>query len=90
MNYAIKFSYCYVAITAAMCLDNICWIPDAPEYPSIKKNFKEIILLNRIFAFPINKEGFSYVWNKRILEVIKHPRDIIPATISSAILGVIL
>lgn len=76
----------YVMIMFAMCFDNICWIPTSPEYKKIKKNFYVISFMKLEWAIPKNKEGLSYVWNKRILEVLKHPRDIIPAIISSAIL----
>lgn len=90
MIYLIKWPICYAAVMFAMCVDNLCWIPDSSEYNYIKANFKEITFLNRVWAFPINKEGWTYVWKNRILEVLKHPRDILPAIMTSAILGAVL
>lgn len=87
--FIIKFLLFYVSIMLAMCLDNICWIPDSPEWKSIKINFYVFVFLNREFGIPKNKAGFSYCWKNRILEVLKHPRDIIPAIISSLVLSLI-
>lgn len=82
----LNFVLFYLSIMCAMCLDNIFWIPTSPEYKDIKKNFT---LLFGLLAIPKNKEGLNYCWKNRILEVIKHPRDIIPAIISSIILSII-
>ena len=90
LNFFILWGICYVLIIWAMCMDNVCWIPDSPEWKSIKKNFFIINFLGREYGFPKNKEGINYTWKNRILEVIKHPRDIIPGTISSLILTIIL
>jgi hypothetical protein len=65
-------------------------MPDSPEWKSIKKNFYIFRIFKREFGIPKNKEGLKYCWKSRILEVIKHPRDIIPAIISSLILTLIL
>jgi len=73
----------------AMCVDNICWIPDSPEWTTIKGNFFIINLFKREWGFPKNKEGWKYVWKNRILEVLKHPRDIIPAIITSLLMSLI-
>lgn len=78
----------YTLIIFAMCLDNVVWIPDGTEWPEIKRSFYVITLpwLNGKwyeYAFPKTKSAWSYCLNKRILEVIKHPRDIIPGIVSS-------
>jgi len=91
MNPYLQYVIQYVATTFAMSFDNICWIPDGKEYGSIRKNFFTFTIpwFNKKwyeFAIPKNKEGFKYTWNNRILEVIKHPRDILPALVSSAII----
>lgn len=90
MIFAAKWALSYALIMFAMSLDNVFWIPDSPEWKSIKKNFKVFTLNKREYGFPINLEGWSYVWNKRVLEVIKHPRDIAPALVSSLIMAVIV
>lgn len=59
----------------AMCVDNIFWISASPEYSVFKK-------MNL-------KDKLNYVWKNRILEVLKHPRDIIPAIITSFILSLL-
>ena len=85
MDYLLKVPIFYAAIMLAMSLDNICWIPTSPEYEKFKNN-----------QFPIIVEGKSYnskldyIFRYRILSVLKHPRDIIPAIISSLTLGAIL
>lgn len=79
----------YASIMFAMCIDNIVWIPDSPEWKVIRKDFKVFILFNREFGIPKNKEGWRYVWKNRVFEVLKHPRDIIPAIITSGILTLI-
>ena len=79
----------YISIMFAMSVDNIFWIPDSPEWSQIRKNFKVFILFNREFGLPKNKEGWKYVWKTRVLEVLNHPRDIIPAVITSFILALI-
>lgn len=89
MIWFINFILFYISIMCAMCLDNIFWIPDSPEWLSIKKNFFIFILFKREFGIPKNKEGKYYCWKYRILEVLKHPRDILPAIISSIILTII-
>lgn len=85
MDYLIKLPILYAAIMLAMSLDNIFWIPTSPEYQKFKNN-----------QFPLVVEGKSYnskldyIFRYRILSVLKHPRDIIPAIVSSLILGVFL
>lgn len=90
MIFLIKWAISYVGVMFAMSVDNIFWIPDSPEWRSIKKNFKIYNFMGREYGIPINKEGLSYTWNKRVLEVLKHPRDIIPAVMTSLLLAVIL
>lgn len=90
MIFLIKWAISYVGVLMAMSLDNVFWIPDSPEWKSIKKNFKIYNFMDREYGFPINKEGWSYTWNKRIKEVLKHPRDLLPAIPSSLfIIGII-
>ena len=90
MQFLIKWLTAYVGVMFAMSVDNIFWIPDSPEWSKIRKNFHVITVAGREYGFPINKEGFAYVWKNRILEVLKHPRDIIPAVITSLLLAVAL
>lgn len=59
----------------AMITDNICWIGASPEYPDYKKwNLKKKL---------------GYIIKFRIKTVLTHPRDIIPAVITSFILTLI-
>lgn len=76
----------YTLIMVAMCVDNICWIPDSGEFLSIKNNFYCSIFLGRVWAFPKNKAGWDYVIKYRIKTVLTHPRDILPAIFTSLIL----
>ena len=88
MGFFIEWIFMYMMIMVAMCVDNICWIPDSREFGSIKKNFYVFVLLKREWVFPRNKEGWKYVYHNRILEVLKHPRDILPAIITSFIITI--
>lgn len=73
-----------------MCLDNLCWISASPEYESFKKlplffwNKNSLTIYKNTY-----KSKISYIIKYRIWTVIKHPRDIIPAIISSMILTII-
>lgn len=87
MMFILKWPICYALIMFAMCLDNICWIPSSPEWPNIRKNFWIFVFWKHEFGIPKNKEGLKYCWKNRILEVIKHPRDIIPGIIASFLLA---
>ena len=58
-----------------MCVDNICWIGASPEYVDYKH-----------YTF---KKKVKYILKDRVLVVLTHPRDILPAILTSAILGVI-
>lgn len=89
MNFFVQWILFYTSIIFTMCVDNICWIPTSPEWSEIKHNFLVITLFGNEWAIPKNKNGWNYTWNKRILEVIKHPRDISPAIITSLILTLI-
>lgn len=90
MSFIGQWLLCYVGVMFAMSVDNIFWIPDSPEWKNIKKNFHVITFKGREYGFPKNTEGRKYVWNNRVLEVLKHPRDIIPAIITSFLLAVFL
>lgn len=85
MDYLLKVPLLYAAIMFAMSLDNIFWIPTSPEYSKFQNN-----------QFPLVVEGKSYyskldyIFRYRVLSVLKHPRDIIPAICSSLLLGGIL
>lgn len=76
MDFIIKWVVFYVGVMFAMSIDNVFWIPTAPEYPQ----FKKMPLKNKI----------NYILKDRILVVLKHPRDIIPAIITSFLLAVVL
>ena len=62
----------------AMCFDNIFWISASPEYQDFKN--KKFPLTNSDGTF---KSQFDYVFRGRIIAVLKNPKDIIPALISS-------
>ena len=87
-KFIFQWAIDYGLIMVAMCTDNICWIPDSPEWKVIKKNFYIMTIFNREFGFPKNKDGWKYVWKNRILEVLKHSRDILPAIITSLLLTI--
>ena len=76
MDFIVQWVVFYCAIVFAMCIDNIFWISASPEY--------------RQFKFWKFKTKFKYVIADRIWAVIKHPRDIVPAIMTSFILAVIL
>jgi len=82
--FVIDWLIYYISIMIAMCIDNIFWIPTSPEYVKIQNK-----------QYPVRVEGKSYnslidyVIRYRIFSVIKHPRDIIPAIISSLILALV-
>jgi len=90
MIFIFEWLIVYAMIMCAMCLDNVFWIPDSPEWPSMKKSFYIIILFGREYGFPKDAPSRDYVWRKRILEVLKHPRDIIPGIISSLLLTIFI
>jgi len=75
MNFLIKWLVFYAAVMFAMCTDNIFWISASPEYPAFKKK-----------SF---KAKAIYVLRDRVLAVLKHPRDIVPAIMTSFTLAVI-
>lgn len=75
MIFIIEWAIFYLAVMFAMCVDNIFWISASPEYPLYKK-----------YSL---KQKIRYILIDRVLAVLKHPRDIIPAIMTSAILGVI-
>lgn len=89
MEFIIRWIISYCLIMFTMCLDNILWIPDSPEWKSIRSDFKVINFLGREYGIPKNKASLYYCWTKRIIEVLKHPRDIIPGIVSSLILALI-
>lgn len=70
-----------------MCVDNIFWIPDSAEFSKIRKGFKVFTFFGREYAWPYSDDAWSYVWKNRVLEVLKHPRDIFPALLTSSILA---
>lgn len=88
MIFIIKYILFYCSIMFTMCIDNICWIPDSPEWTNIRKNFL-VFTLFREFGIPKNKLGLKYVWNDRIKTVLTHPRDILPAIITAGVLTLI-
>ena len=95
MMFIFEWFIIYTLIIFAMALDNVIWIPDGAEWPEIKKSFYVVILpwFNHKwyeYAFPKTKSAWSYCWHKRILEVIKHPRDIIPGVVSSFVLTILI
>ena len=79
----------YALVMFAMSLDNIFWIPASPEWRYLKKEFKVIVLFGHEFGFPKTKKALSYCWHKRVLEVLKHPRDILPAIVTSLVMTLI-
>lgn len=95
IDFLLIWASCYISIVGiGLCLDNICWIPDSKEWGEIRKNFWVFIVpwfkgKRYEFAVPINSEGLRYCWKNRILEVLTHPRDILPGIISSFILTLI-
>ena len=68
-----------------MSVDNIFWIPTSPEY---------VLFKNNSFPLEVEKKFYfsklDYILRYRVLSVLKHPRDIIPAILTSLILAVIL
>ena len=93
MNFIIEWLIFYVAIMFAMSLDNIFWIPADKQWFLHKKlqpHFYILVVGKKEYIFPKDKFAWSFIWNKRVKEVIKHPYDIVPAVISSFILAVII
>ena len=93
MIFLIKWFAIYWLIIFTMCLDNIFWIPADKQWflhKNLQPHFFILILFGKEYIFPKDKEALSFIWNKRIKEVIKHPYDIIPAIISSLILTSII
>lgn len=76
MNMILGFVASYVFITFALCLDNIFWISASPEYSQFKTWS--------------NKKRFRYILVDRVWAVIKNPRDIFPALISSFIFAIVV
>ena len=76
MDFILRWFTFYLAVMFAMCIDNIFWISASPEY--------------RQFKFWKFKTKFKYVIVNRVWSVLKHPRDVLPAVITSFLLAVIL
>ncbi len=76
MEFIVKWIVFYAGVMFAMSTDNIFWISASPEYPEFKK-----------YSL---KEKLNYVVNYRIKTVLTNWRDIVPAIITSFILGVFL
>lgn len=72
MNIFINWIIYYCAVMFAMSIDNIFWIPTAPEYPEFQ-------------AMSV-KDKLNYIIKERIWAVLKHPRDIISAVLTSSAL----
>ena len=83
MIFPLEWLCYYIAVMFAMSVDNICWTPTSPEYYLFQKN-----------QFPISVEKkfynsrLDYIFRYRILSVLKHPRDIFPALLTSLIMAV--
>lgn len=76
MEFIVEWLIFYAAVMFAMSIDNIFWIPTSPEYPKYLK-------------WSLGKK-IRYVIKDRVIAVLKHPRDIVPAVITSFILAVLL
>ena len=76
MEFLVKWPVFYLGVMFAMCVDNIFWISDSPEYEAFKQ-----------YTF---KEKVKYVLKDRVLAVLKNWRDITPAIMTSFLLAVIL
>jgi len=81
IEFLIHWILFYVSIMIAMCVDNIFWIPTSPEYPNFKENKMPIFVEGKLYH-----SRLSYIFKYRILSVLTHWRDIVPAIISSTIL----
>jgi hypothetical protein len=89
MNTLIEIPLKSALILATMSIDNYFWITDSPEWKSIKKNFKLVTIKGFNIPIPINKDGFSYIFFKRIVPVWSNWRDITPAIIGGGLLSII-
>lgn len=74
-----------------MSIDNICWIPDGNQYHLIKPYFFVFTVpwfsgKRYEFVLPKTRIAWKYIWHKRVLEVLKHPRDVLPGIITSGIM----
>lgn len=68
-----KFIGGYVVTMVVMCIDNIAWISDSPEY----KDFKKMNLFRKA----------QYIWGYRIKTVLTNPRDMIAGVAGALIAG---
>lgn len=95
----IAWIICYILIAFAMCVDNICWISDSPEYLGFNKLGWTSGWYDGTDRWSdngnISVEGknyyskLDYIFNYRIKTVLTHPRDIIPAIITSLLMAII-
>lgn len=93
MGFIIQWLIFYVAIMSAMCIDNYFWIPADKQWflhRKLQPHFYILVVFGREYIFPKTKYAWSFVWNRRVKEVISHPYDIVPAVIVSFVLAVIL
>lgn len=80
----------FIAIMFAMSIDNLFWIPTSGEW-----NGKATVRRgSRSWTGPVKDydlwQKIEYAWNYRIMSVITHWRDIIPAIFTSLLLSLFL
>ena len=90
--FLVNWAICYCLIMFAMFTDNLFWIPADYKWFGTnewRKYFKVYLTIkNREYVYPVTKEGWRIV-KSRIIAVLTHQYDIIPAIITSFILALI-
>jgi len=93
IKFIITWAVSYILIMFCMCLDNLCWIPaDFKWYGTNewRKYFRVLFTIrNKEYIFPNTTEGWKII-KGRIIDVLTHQYDIIPALVTSFILNLII